>query len=415
MTTQFADADLVVAADGVNSATRRRHGAVFEPDIDTRECRYHLARHDEAVPGVHVRLRGNGARLVPDPRLPVQHDALDRHRRDARGDLARARPRRGEPRAVDRLLREAVREVPRRPPAHEQCRAPARLRLAQLPARALQALAPRQPRADRRRRPHRALLASGRARSSRWRTRSRSSRARPAASDVPAALARLPGRARDRGVASLQSAARNRMRWFEDVARYTRLEPWQFTYSLLTGSQRIGHDNLKLRDPAFVADVEARLATRVGRRRAAAADVPAIRDSRHAARESRRRLADGAVLGRRRHARRLAPRAPRRARDGRGRAGLHRDDLRVARRAHLAGLHRALERGAARRVAADRRVRARAQPREALHAARALRSQGLDPARLGGRGPARCRPATGRRSRRRRCHTSRASAQRRAR
>ena len=36
----FADADLVVAADGVNSRTRRRHEAVFEPDIDTRECRY---------------------------------------------------------------------------------------------------------------------------------------------------------------------------------------------------------------------------------------------------------------------------------------------------------------------------------------------------------------------------------------
>jgi anthraniloyl-CoA monooxygenase len=54
------------------------------------------------------------------------------------------------------------------------------------------------------------------------------------------------------------------MRWFEDVARYTRLEPWQFTYSLLTGSQRIGHASLKLRDPGFVADVEAKLAARAG-------------------------------------------------------------------------------------------------------------------------------------------------------
>jgi anthraniloyl-CoA monooxygenase len=62
----------------------------------------------------------------------------------------------------------------------------------------------------------------------------------------------------------LQSAARNRMRWFEEVARYTRLEPWQFTYSLLTGSQRIGHANLRLRDSSFVADVEARLARRAG-------------------------------------------------------------------------------------------------------------------------------------------------------
>jgi anthraniloyl-CoA monooxygenase len=54
------------------------------------------------------------------------------------------------------------------------------------------------------------------------------------------------------------------MEWFENVARYTHLEPLQFTYSLLTGSQRIGHDNLKLRDAGFVGDIERRLAQRCG-------------------------------------------------------------------------------------------------------------------------------------------------------
>jgi anthraniloyl-CoA monooxygenase len=54
------------------------------------------------------------------------------------------------------------------------------------------------------------------------------------------------------------------MEWFENVARYTRLAPWQFAYSLLTGSQRIGHDNLRLRDPAFVAGVERQLAAQAG-------------------------------------------------------------------------------------------------------------------------------------------------------
>jgi len=58
----------------------------------------------------------------------------------------------------------------------------------------------------------------------------------------------------------LQSAARNRMEWFESVDRYTRFEPWQFAYSLLTGSQRIGHANLRLRDGAFVQSVEQHLA-----------------------------------------------------------------------------------------------------------------------------------------------------------
>jgi anthraniloyl-CoA monooxygenase len=83
------------------------------------------------------------------------------------------------------------------------------------------------------------------------------------APDVPAALAAYQDE-RETEALRLQSAARNRMRWFESVARYTRLEPWQFTYSLLTGSQRIGHANLKLRDPGFVERVETELAKRVG-------------------------------------------------------------------------------------------------------------------------------------------------------
>jgi anthraniloyl-CoA monooxygenase len=62
----------------------------------------------------------------------------------------------------------------------------------------------------------------------------------------------------------LQSAARNRMEWFEQVDRYVHLDPVQFAYNLLTGSQRIGHENLKLRDPGYVAGVERWFAERVG-------------------------------------------------------------------------------------------------------------------------------------------------------
>jgi anthraniloyl-CoA monooxygenase len=62
----------------------------------------------------------------------------------------------------------------------------------------------------------------------------------------------------------LQSAARNRMEWFEQVERYVHLEPEQFTYSLLTGSQRIGHENLKLRDAQYVNGVEKWFAARSG-------------------------------------------------------------------------------------------------------------------------------------------------------
>jgi anthraniloyl-CoA monooxygenase len=54
----------------------------------------------------------------------------------------------------------------------------------------------------------------------------------------------------------LQSAARNSAEWFEEVERYLDLDPVQFTYSLLTRSQRISHENLRLRDRAWLDAAE---------------------------------------------------------------------------------------------------------------------------------------------------------------
>ncbi|MFV0280294.1 MAG: bifunctional salicylyl-CoA 5-hydroxylase/oxidoreductase [Rhodoblastus sp.] len=59
-------------------------------------------------------------------------------------------------------------------------------------------------------------------------------------------------------VARIQNAARNAMEWFEVVgARYAdQLEPEQFMYSMLTRSQRISHENLRLRDAAWLEGFE---------------------------------------------------------------------------------------------------------------------------------------------------------------
>ena len=57
-------------------------------------------------------------------------------------------------------------------------------------------------------------------------------------------------------VLKIQSAARNSMEWFENVARYGALDAEQFAYSMLTRSQRISHENLRLRDPGYVARFE---------------------------------------------------------------------------------------------------------------------------------------------------------------
>jgi anthraniloyl-CoA monooxygenase len=65
-------------------------------------------------------------------------------------------------------------------------------------------------------------------------------------------------------VIKLQNAARNSTEWFENVQRYTALEAEQFAYSLLTRSQRISHENLRLRDAGYIADLEAWLAQKSG-------------------------------------------------------------------------------------------------------------------------------------------------------
>jgi anthraniloyl-CoA monooxygenase len=57
-------------------------------------------------------------------------------------------------------------------------------------------------------------------------------------------------------VLRLQSAARNSLEWFENVERYLDLDPVQFTYSLLTRSQRISHENLRERDAAWLESAE---------------------------------------------------------------------------------------------------------------------------------------------------------------
>jgi anthraniloyl-CoA monooxygenase len=61
-------------------------------------------------------------------------------------------------------------------------------------------------------------------------------------------------------VESLQRAAQASLQWFEDTERYMTLDPVQFTFSLLTRSLRITHEDLRHRDPEFLARVDATVA-----------------------------------------------------------------------------------------------------------------------------------------------------------
>ena len=96
---------------------------------------------------------------------------------------------------------------------------------------------------------------------------------------------RLPARGADDGrrrsrrtrrsarpvVLSTQRAAQASLEWFENLGQYVHQEPTQFAFNIMTRSRRVTYDNLRVRDPEFVARCEAWYAEH---RRAAAAGAP---------------------------------------------------------------------------------------------------------------------------------------------
>ena len=85
------------------------------------------------------------------------------------------------------------------------------------------------------------------------------------AEQIPAALSAYE-EIRRVDVARIQNAARNAMEWFEVVGRRyaNSLEPPQFFYSMLTRSQRISHENLRLRDKTWLEGYERWFARKTG-------------------------------------------------------------------------------------------------------------------------------------------------------
>jgi anthraniloyl-CoA monooxygenase len=258
----FADADLIIAADGVNSGVRRRHADVFEPDIDVRRCRYIWLGTTQSFAAFTFAFER------------TEHGWFQIHAYQFSKDLAT-------------VIVETREETWR---AHGLDAASTEQSVAfceQLFGRYLDG--------------HRLQSNATHLRGSAWLNFNRvmckrwhhgklvligdaahtahfsiGSGTKLAMEDAIALVHHVTGspdldraltdyrEERHLEVLKLQSAARNRMEWFENVARYAQLPPEQFAYSLLTGSQRIGHENLKLRDPQFVGGYERWLADRVG-------------------------------------------------------------------------------------------------------------------------------------------------------
>ncbi|MET9853618.1 FAD-dependent monooxygenase [Streptomyces sp. NPDC006450] len=74
--------------------------------------------------------------------------------------------------------------------------------------------------------------------------------------DVQSALAAYEEERRP-VVESTQRAAQASLEWFENIDRYTGQEPHQFAFNLLTRSRRVTYDNLRVRDEEFTTAVNA--------------------------------------------------------------------------------------------------------------------------------------------------------------
>jgi anthraniloyl-CoA monooxygenase len=72
---------------------------------------------------------------------------------------------------------------------------------------------------------------------------------------VPGALAAYEAERRP-VVASTQRAAQASLEWFENIGQYADQDPHQFAFNIVTRSRRVTYDNLRLRDPEFVADLD---------------------------------------------------------------------------------------------------------------------------------------------------------------
>ncbi len=255
----------------------------------------HLARHRSAAGRVHVPDPGDAARAGAGARVPVRRRREHGDRGDARRRVAGGRAGRRRRRGQPGVVRGPARAVPRRAPADRQ-----QLALDQLQHGPQRELATRQRRADRGRRPHRALLDRVRHEAGDGgRDRARR-RARPGVRPRRCAEGVRGGAPGGRGEHPARRSGE------PGVVRGARPVPRAGTAAVrVRAAHQVAPDHV--REPAGAGRAVHRRAGRVVRRHgqrtgrgghgAAPADVHPVPDRRPGAAEPGGRLADGHVLG----------------------------------------------------------------------------------------------------------------------
>ena len=84
----FRDADLIVAADGINSRIRERFAAAFRPSIELRRNKYIWLGTDQPFDAFTFAFEETEHGWIWAHAYRFDADDLDLHRRVRRGDLA---------------------------------------------------------------------------------------------------------------------------------------------------------------------------------------------------------------------------------------------------------------------------------------------------------------------------------------
>jgi anthraniloyl-CoA monooxygenase len=265
---QYPDADLIIASDGLNSRIRTEHAATYRPDIDTRLCRFvwlgtrklfeaftfafeetehgwfqaHAYRFDDTTSTFIVEtpervwLAAGLDKMEKEEAIAYCEKLFAKHL-DGHALISNASHLRGSAQWIKFPRVVCERWV------HHNGRAPVVLM------------------GDAAHTAHFSIGSGTKLALEDSIELARSIAAHPG--DLPAALQHYED-LRSVEVLRIQNAARNSTEWFEHVDRYVNLPPEQFAYSLLTRSQRISHENLRLRDKAYVEGYEDWIAQRAG-------------------------------------------------------------------------------------------------------------------------------------------------------
>ncbi|MGD0685111.1 MAG: bifunctional salicylyl-CoA 5-hydroxylase/oxidoreductase [Streptosporangiaceae bacterium] len=270
-----ASHDLVVAADGVSSATRARHAGTFRPDLDVRRCKYMWLSTDLVfdafkfyiVPTPHgvMQVHGYPYDTTGSTFIVEMHDSVWQAAgfdRLAAGKLA---PGQSDEESIARI-RELFAGV--------------------LDGHAVQASNSRwisftTVRCERWRHGNVVLLGDA-AHTAHFSVGSGTKLAMEDALALAACLHEQPAldtaltayeQERRPAVASTQRAAQASLEWFENIGQYLHQEPAQFAFNIITRSRRVTHGSLQARDPEFAARADAWFAGHERRRGMAPGEV----------------------------------------------------------------------------------------------------------------------------------------------